>query len=292
MYVVLLERILFNLPLSRPSLLFYCSPSYSKRDIDITFDFTVDFDADGDVALTSPNLNNPIPVSSSANVDSYISACKCTYGSWDCNPNALSAADTLDICIKTSSADVELLDVTSLSLLQENTAESMNVVQNNAPVDSDISEIQYFGYTRYIETIVPSRFFGSTDNVAVSGVVEVQFVGGARKLVAFGMDDAESRRAASTTIDSGRIMRGNVQDNIFDQQDTIQRPGYPADSHVSVTVQRPVSPQVTKSSFGFSVGLIMPKSYEIDTSAGTLLNGFGAAHILGSVVCFVWAYFG
>ena len=286
MYVVLLERILFNLPLSRPSLLFYCSPSYSKRDIDITFDFTVDFDADGDVALTSPNLNNPSPVSSSANVDSYISACKCTYGSWDCNPNALSAADTLDICIKTSSADVELLDVTSLSLLQENTDESMDVVQNNALVDSDISEIQVFGYTRYIETIVPSRFFGSTDNVAVSGVVEVQFVGGARKLVAFGLDDAESRRAVSTTtIDSGRIMRGD-QDNI------IQRPGYPADNHVSVTVQRPVSPQVAKSSFGFSVGLIMPKSYEIDTSAGTLLNGFGAAHILGSIVYFVWAYFG
>ena len=237
--------------------------------------------------MTSPNLNNPSQVSSSANVDSYISACKCTYGSWDCNSNALGADDTLDICIKTSNSDVELLDLTSLSLLQDNTGESMDVVQSNAPVDSGISEIQDFGFTRYIETIVPSRFFGSTDNVAVSGVVEVQFVGGARKLVAFGLDDAESRRAASTTSsDSGRIMRGDVQDNI------IQRPGYPADSHVSVTVQRPVSPQVAKSSFGFSVGLIMPKSYEIDTSAGTLLNGFGAAHILGSVVCFVWAYFG
>ena len=232
-------------------------------------------------------------MSSSANVDSYISACKCDYGSWDCNSNALGADDTLDICIKTSSSDVELLDVTSLSLLQENTGESMDVVQNNAPVDSDISEIQDFGYTRYIETIVPSRFFGSTDNVAVSGVVEVQFVGGTRKLVAFGLDDAKSRIAASTTTDGGRIMRGD-QDNIFDQRETIQRPGYPADSQVSVTVQRPVSPQVAKSSFGFSVGLIMPpKLYnEIDTSAGTLLNGFEAAHILGSIVCFVWTYFG
>ena len=277
-YVVLLEHIRFNLPPSRPSLLFYLYIPYSKRDIDITFDFTVDFDADGDVALTSPNLNNPSQVSSSANVDSYISACKCTYGSWDCNPNALGADNTLDICIKTASSDVELLDVTSLSLLQDNTGESMDVVQNNAPVDSDISEIQDFGYTRYIETIVPSRFFGSTDNVAVSGVVEVQFVGGARKLVAFGLDDAESRSAVSTTIDSGRIMRGDVRDKIFDQHDTIQRPGYP---------------QIAKSSFGFSVGLIMPKLYdEIDTSAGTFLNGFGAAHILGLIVCFAWAYFG
>ena len=244
--------------------------------------------------MTSPNLNNPSQVSSSANVDSYISACKCTYGSWDCNSNALGADDTLDICIKTSNSDVELLDLTSLSLLQDNTGESMDVVQSNAPVDSGISEIQDFGFTRYIETIVPSRFFGSTDNVAVSGVVEVQFVGGARKLVAFGLDDAESRRAASTTSsDSGRIMRGDVQDTIFDQRETFQRAGHHADSHVSVTVQRPVSPQVAKSSFGFSVGLIMPKLYdEIDTSAGTLLNGFGAAHILGSIVCFVWAYFG
>lgn len=244
--------------------------------------------------MTSPNLNNPSQVSSSANVDSYISACKCTYGSWDCNSNALGADDTLDICIKTSNSDVELLDLTSLSLLQDNTGESMDVVQSDAPVDSDISEIQDFGFTRYIETIVPSRFFGSTDNVAVSGVVEVQFVGGARKLVAFGLDDAESRRAASTTSsDSGRIMRGDVQDTIFDQRETFQRAGHHADSHVSVTVQRPVSPQVAKSSFGFSVGLIMPKLYdEIDTSAGTLLNGFGAAHILGSIVCFAWAYFG
>ena len=251
------------------------------QSLDIDFDFDVSFDKTGDgedvdtATFDATQDSQAVAATATADVDDYISACKCTYGSWECNPNALGADDTLDICIKTSSADVELLDVTSLSLLQENTGESMDVVQNNAPVDSDTSEIQDFGYTRYIETIVPSRFFGSTDNVAVSGVVEVQFVGGARKLVAFGLGDVENRRAVSTTtIDSDRIMRGD-QDNI------IQRPGYPADNHVSV-----------KSSFGFSVGLIVPKSYEIDTSAGTLLNGFGATHILGSIVCFVWAYFG
>ena len=91
----------------------------------------------------------------------------------------------------TTNTDMELVNVKSLSLLQENTAESMDVIlQDSGIVNPALSELMVVNpQTSFIETVVPNKFFQTTDNVAIDGAVEVQFVSGVRRLVSFRIDN-------------------------------------------------------------------------------------------------------
>ena len=112
----------------------------------------MDIDTDIDVAVNDVQVTNPDTSlgtgGATANVDTYVSACKCVYGSFECNNNAISSSNTLSVCIKSSSADVELMNLTSLDLLQAGTNEAMSVVLNNAEVESSISTIEGGKLTR------------------------------------------------------------------------------------------------------------------------------------------------
>ena len=107
-------------------------------DIDTDIEYT----AVNDVQVTNPDTS-PGTGGATANVDNYVSACKCDIGSgsFQCNNNAISSSNTLSVCIKSSSADVELMNLTSLDLLQAGTNEAMSVVLNNAEVESSISTV-------------------------------------------------------------------------------------------------------------------------------------------------------
>ena len=105
-------------------------------DIDTDIEYT----AVNDVQVTNPDTS-PGTGGATANVDTYVSACKCEIGSFQCNNNAISSSNTLSVCIKSSSDDVELMDLTSLNFLQAVTNEAMSVVLNNAAVESSLSTI-------------------------------------------------------------------------------------------------------------------------------------------------------
>jgi len=90
----------------------------------------------------------------------------------------------------TTNSNTQLVSIRSLSLLQDNTAELMDVMQDNAIVNPALSTLtEVDSQKSFISTTVPNEFFATTDNVVVDGAVEVRFVSGARRLVKFRFDN-------------------------------------------------------------------------------------------------------
>jgi len=159
---------------------------YSKQGIELLFNFTFDFG----VNIEEVTEDGPGGGFTGEVIDSYhISVCKCSSHLSVCDTNPIDVGETLGVCIMTTNTDMELVNV-SLSLLQDNTAESMDVVQNSVIVNPALSELTEVNpQTSFIETVVPNKFFQTTDNVAIDGAVEVQFVSGVRRLVSFRIDN-------------------------------------------------------------------------------------------------------
>ena len=155
----------------------------SLQTFDIAFNFDVSFDA-ADFAATADAAGTA--TTAAANVNDYISACKCD--GTTCNASALSPDDLLQVCIKSSSSAVKVSQVTELDLAQANTGETMAVVDNGSIGNAALSETTEYG----VQTVVPNKFFTSTDAISVSGNVLVEFSSGRRQLVAFGENDAKS----------------------------------------------------------------------------------------------------
>jgi len=79
------------------------------------------------------------------------------------------------------STDIELHEITTLSIDQANSNESLQIIQDHQPINADLSEITDAGDVYFINTVVPARFFKSVDSISVSGVVQVQFKSGTRR---------------------------------------------------------------------------------------------------------------
>jgi hypothetical protein len=71
----------------------------------VDIDTDIEYTAVNDVQVTNPDTSLGTG-GATANVDTYVSACKCVYGSFECNNNAISSSNTLSVCIKSSSDDV------------------------------------------------------------------------------------------------------------------------------------------------------------------------------------------
>ena len=263
-------------------LLFYSV--FSLRTIDITFDYNVDYEADSGVGLTTASLTSPATGGDEATVDSYISACQCVLGSYDCVSSLLGVDDTLKVCVESSNPDVELKSLTNLTLFQGTTGEELLVIQNNVAVDAQVAWIATTTSVDFVESVVPTRFFRTTQDpsLTVLGQVEVKFKG-SRRLVSFEYANNPTSTAAI------RDMRG----------ETVSRPGLsrvkqgPADE-VSTDPQ-----EVSSSNFGFTVGLVTTEDDKDDTldkmfpeNSGTHAKEDTHFLFLLVVVWFTWAMFG
>ena len=190
-------------------------------------------------------------ISTTAYVDTSISACKCYSSTFECNTNALGPDDTLGICIKqmpSFSADIELHDITNLSIDQANSNKSLQIIQDHQPVNSDLSEITDAGDVYFINTVVPARFFKSVDSISVSGIVQVQFKSGAR------------RQLYVNYVDTDTIVQSTEEDRGM------------------------------SNNFGFRVGLIKPITTiprQKVAASYSYMMGTGTSHILGAL-CFFW----
>ena len=93
--------------------------------LDIAFDFDVAYTAENPFAAIADSTN--AATTAEANVDDYISACKCDSDvGFTCNTNPLAPDDILQVCVKSSSSAVQIAQVTSLVL--DNGAQEMSVV--------------------------------------------------------------------------------------------------------------------------------------------------------------------
>ena len=204
----------------------------SLQVLDIAFNFDVSFTADATFAATEDSAGNA--ATATANVDDYVSACKCD--GTDCNTDALGADDLLQVCITSSSNEVEISQVMDLVLAQT-TGGTMNVVNTGSIVNTALSEMSTYG----VQTVVPRKFFTSTDAITVSGAVQVEFASGLRQLVAFEYNDADGRMMLNSPFDDSNSPEGPVVND--------------AAHHIHLTVNPPS--QELEGNFDFEVGVKM-----------------------------------
>ena len=174
---------------------------FSKRVIDIFFDFTVDFQATEDVSMQTASMTSG---SGQANVDSYVSACKCDdLESFTCNNTPLAPNSILNVCIQSMDSDVEISFLSQLEMFQSNILgdETLLIVDGLVVQNNEISSLTIVNETHVgVSTVVPSRFFSYSglSTATVSGIVQVKLVGPNRRLIEIG----------SSAFSSSRAMRG------------------------------------------------------------------------------------
>ena len=163
--------------------------------LDIDFDFDVQFDetpgGNPTFAATQDSEND---VAGTADVDDYITAFKCTGTSAprSVDATALANDNILQVCITSDLGNtVAIQKVKTLILSQTGTTDFsvMNADLGGTVANTELSTVTDNISETVVNTIVPARFFDSSDNIAVSGVVEVDFATGGvvtRRLVAFG----------------------------------------------------------------------------------------------------------
>ena len=151
---------------------------HSKRDIDIFFDFTVDFEAVEDVSMQTASLSSG---SGQANVDSYVMACKCDdLDSFTCNNTPLAPNSILNVCIQSMDSDVEIAFLNTLEMTSLDN-ETLLIVDGLLIQNNEISSLTVKNATAVgVSTVVPSRFFSFSQfsTATVSGIVQVKLVGG------------------------------------------------------------------------------------------------------------------
>jgi len=240
--------------------------------LDIAFDFDVDYTAENPFAAIEDIANNA--ATDVANVDDYISACKCDGST--CNTNPLAPDDILQVCVKSSSSAVQITQVTSLDLDQGSGAQVMSVVGGATPgvvTTPALSEVTLdTGVTpqnSVVDTVVPARFFASTDAITVSGAVQVQFASGRRQLVAFEYDASNGRMLLDSPFDTN-----NPKD---------------AAQHIQLAVAPP-SPQEADANFDFEVGVIMASDDASKFNAADRLGVWVSQLLIGAVLSFAYLW--
>jgi len=225
---------------------------HSKRDIDIFFDFTVDFEAVEDVSMQTASLSSG---SGQANVDSYVMACKCDdLDSFTCNNTPLAPNSILNVCIQSMDSDVEIAFLNTLEMTSLDN-ETLLIVDGLLIQNSEISSLTVKNATAVgVSTVVPSRFFsfGQLSSATVSGIVQVKLVG-------------------------GRALRGEEDSN------SVTRPGrYDPATPFTINVPMEPLPQVSHIKAGFDGE---------ETNAGSTAKEFTfslAVAVVFWAVCFFW----
>ena len=223
--------------------------------------------------------------SGQANVDNYVSACKCDdLESFTCNTTPLAPSSILYVCIQSMDSDVEIAFLDKLKLFQENTLgnETLVVVDGLAIQNSEISSLITKNATAVcVTTVLPSRFFSYSgiSTATVTRIVQVKFVGPSRRLASLGaasesdeFDLDYDANYFSRGIACARLMRGE-------------------------SIARPDSDGNDESLFKFTIGMecqakeiphVMPTHHE--TSSGTIKPLRTTSSFVGAVAYFVWAF--
>mmetsp|Transcript_7635 Transcript_7635/g.18947 ORF Transcript_7635/g.18947 Transcript_7635/m.18947 type:complete len:389 (-) Transcript_7635:199-1365(-) len=253
-----------------------------KRDIDIAFDFVVDFEADGDAAMQTASMTSG---SGQANVDNYVSACKCDdLESFTCNTTPLAPSSILYVCIQSMDSDVEIAFLDKLKLFQENTLgnETLVVVDGLAIQNSEISSLITKNATAVgVATVVPSRFFSYSgiSTATVTGIVQVKFVDPSRRLASLG--PASESDEFDLDYDANRFSKGMASTRIMRGENSA----------------RPESDDGNdESPFKITFGMerkaeeiphVIPAHHD---SSGTIKPIGITYSFLGAVACFVFAF--
>jgi hypothetical protein len=153
-----------------------------QRDIDIAFDFSVDFTTTDPANMQAATLDTE---TSTAVVDSYVTACTCDDStSFTCNTGSLAPDSLLNICVSSTSADMQIDRLNQIKITQD--AEEFVIINADAIVDAKLSSTELVPAKNgaHVASIIPSKFFSYSEasTAAVSGIVYLKLVGTRRQL--------------------------------------------------------------------------------------------------------------
>ena len=155
-----------------------------SRDIVVDFEMMVEFDG---AAMANFNQALLSSGSSTATVENYVEACTCDDStSFTCNTNTISSSSTLNVCIKSLSADMNIDYIQSLILTQGSKELKIYDGGNiqNAAITSGTAVPDKNGV--HVASLIPTQFFSydSTSTAQLSGLVYLQLPGSRRLAVA------------------------------------------------------------------------------------------------------------
>lgn len=153
-----------------------------QRDIEIAFDFNVDFTTTADANLQAATLGT---ATSTASVDSYVTACTCdNESSFTCTTGSLAPDSLLNICVSSTSTDMQIDKLNKIQIAQG--AETFVIIDADTIQDAKLSSTQLVPAKNgaHVASVIPSKFFSysGTSTAAVSGIVYLKLVGTRRKL--------------------------------------------------------------------------------------------------------------
>eukprot|EP00984_Skeletonema_dohrnii_P005318 scaffold1868_cov139-Skeletonema_dohrnii-CCMP3373.AAC.8 len=137
------------------------------------------------VEATTPEVEQIGYSSTTARVENYIEACTCDgETNFVCNTNLLGKDDFLNVCIKSTSTDMEIDDLENITMTQD--GNEFVIVQDGALQDATISSKTKVALQNgmHIATVIPADFFSYDSNTAaqVDGVVYLKLANSRRRL--------------------------------------------------------------------------------------------------------------
>eukprot|EP00956_Cyclotella_meneghiniana_P018731 scaffold31448_cov87-Cyclotella_meneghiniana.AAC.4 len=151
--------------------------SQDKHVFTIGINSTVDFNPSSIYGLQDSAAGEDF---NTANLDDYVKACKCTEDeTFVCDSTPLAPSEVFHVCVKSSSFDVGIRDVTQMNIYQGD--QSLTVVDGGQiKYSSFSSKNSYTDQNGYkINVLLPINLFNFTgSNVTVEGTIEMLFGGG------------------------------------------------------------------------------------------------------------------
>lgn len=137
------------------------------------------------VEISTPEVEQIGYSSTTARVENYIEACTCDGATnFVCNTNLLGKDDFLNVCIKSTSTDMEIDDLENITMTQD--GNEFVIVQGGALQDATISSKTKVTLQNgmHIATVIPADFFSYDSNTTaqVDGVVYLKLANSRRRL--------------------------------------------------------------------------------------------------------------
>ena len=177
----------------------------NKTDISVEFNFENNFTI-APIKLNQVNVGSD---ETTSNVEGYVQVCTCeNKEGYNCNENSLGKDDYLNVCIQSTSPDMEIHYLDSIEMSQAETGEKLVIVEDAVLKSDEISSMTLAPSWNgvHVATVVPSRFFSyeKESTATVSGVVFLKLAGSSstRRRVAVEIL-ANTETGAGTRLPSG-----------------------------------------------------------------------------------------
>mmetsp|Transcript_26341 Transcript_26341/g.37611 ORF Transcript_26341/g.37611 Transcript_26341/m.37611 type:complete len:233 (-) Transcript_26341:126-824(-) len=190
-----------------------------ERNIQVELDFENNFQTIQNATFDEISL---LSNETDAAVENYVEACTCDSGSsFTCNTNSLGLNDFINVCVWSTTTEMEINYLDSLKMEQGD--KTLDIVSNKDLIDRSISSKSKVPGKNgvHVASVIPNRFFSydSPSTAEVSGVIYLKLKGSSRRLV---VEIADSDSTSSATRALARALQSD-QESAFSMEVQLEK---------------------------------------------------------------------